>query len=210
MVRSGEVSVRRMATSRSAMPDPGSVTGHRPARWWGRWTWERVVAWMVVAGLALASIGAGVVALRSLPDDAVGEVDAVVVLGGGRGERVALGRELADNLDVPLVLSAEAILWGWRAGLACEPPVRCELPEPNATRGEARMVAGLAQANGWDEVAVVTSRFHVGRTRMLMRQCLDDVAVVGASRQGRWYRVPWDYTREALGTVAGLTVQRAC
>lgn len=173
-------------------------------------SWERVVAWMVVASVVVATIGSSVAWLRSLSDDEVVAADVVVVLGGGDGERVALGRELAEQYDVPLVVSSGAILQGWRAGLTCDEPVRCELPEPNATRGEARMVASLAETNGWEQVVVATTRFHVGRSRLLMRQCLDQVAVLGAKDPDPPPLRIWSYGREALATLAAISVHRAC
>ena len=142
--------------------------------------WERAVAWAVVAGVVIMALGAGLAIVRSVSDAEVAAPDVIMVLGGGEGERLALGRDLADRHEVPLVLSEGAILQAWRAGLACEEPIHCELADPSATRGEARRIAALAETNGWDHVVVVTTRFHVGRTRLLMDQCLDSPAVVGA------------------------------
>lgn len=172
--------------------------------------WERVVAWTVVAAVLVAALGSGLAWLRSIGDDEVVVADVVVVLGGGDGERVALGRELTEQYEVPLVLSSGAILQGWRAGLTCDEPVRCELPEPDATRGEARMVAALAETHGWEQVVVTTTRFHVGRTRLLMRQCLDQVVVLGATDPDPPPLRIWAYGREAVATLAAVSVHRAC
>lgn len=179
----------------------------RPAR---PTPWETVVAWTVVSLLILLTVSSALALLRAASDDEVVAPDVVVVLGGGSGERVALGRVLAEQHEVPLVLSEGAILEGWRAGLACNERILCEMPDPQATRGEARMVAALADLHGWDRVAVTTSRFHVGRSRLLMRQCLDDVAVVGAERDVALPQHLWSYSREATATVAAVTVHRAC
>ena len=172
--------------------------------------WERVLARGVLAAIVLLMVGAGLSTWYSRGDDEVVDPDVVVVLGGGGGERVAAGRALAEQHQVPLVLSAEAILHGWVVGLECEPPVFCELPEPHTTHGEARMVAALAAEHGWQRVVVATSRYHVGRTRLLMRQCLDEVAVVGASRQVWVGRHLFSAVREAVATVAAVSVRRAC
>ena len=76
----------------------------------------------------------------------------------------------------------------WRQAQAlCDGRVRvsfrvlCFTPNPNSTRGEAEEVARLAARRGWDSIAVVTSNYHVFRSRILFRRCYKGrVAVVGA------------------------------
>jgi uncharacterized SAM-binding protein YcdF (DUF218 family) len=144
--------------------------------------------------------------------DEVGPVDAVVVLGGGGGERLALGLEIAEAQDVPLVLSAEGIDVGRDQGLACRVDVLCIDPEPVTTAGEAQTVAALARTHGWDRVAVTTSSFHVNRARLLFHQCFasDAVDVAGARADGSLPRDVYRYGRELLGHAAAVTVRRAC
>src|SRR5439155_9466191 len=43
----------------------------------------------------------------------------------------------------------------------------CRTASPFSTRGEARMIAGLAKQNRWHTVVVVTSRYHIYRAHML-------------------------------------------
>ena len=88
--------------------------------------------------------------------------DAVVVL-GGHGARVAVGRQLVrDGAALELVLSS-----------GCPPdpggPVDAFhfTPVPFNTRGEARAVAQLVRERGWRSVIVVTSGYHVRRARLL-------------------------------------------
>jgi uncharacterized SAM-binding protein YcdF (DUF218 family) len=158
----------------------------------------------VVLAVAAAAVVAAVPRDDALPD----RVDAVVALGGSDA-RVTLARDIAAAHDAELVLSAGSIDFGRRQGLACDVDARCLRPDPDTTVGEARGMAELAAAHGWDTVVVATSSFHVNRSRLVFRQCLDDVAVVGtedpASPEVSRRRV-----RELAGMLASLTVQRAC
>ena len=47
----------------------------------------------------------------------------------------------------------------------------CFFPEPLTTRGEARAVARLAADNGWDNLIVVTSSYHLLRAETNISQC---------------------------------------
>lgn len=163
-----------------------------------------------VALLLLVGLLAGMVVWAAVPrDDALpADVDAVVALGGSPA-RVELAWEIATAHDAHLVLSAGSIDYGQRAGLACDVDATCLHPDPDTTIGEARGMAALAEEHGWDTVAVATSAFHVNRSRLVFRQCLDDVAVVGTDdpasrdRTGRTLR-------ELVGMLASATVERAC
>lgn len=108
--------------------------------------------------------------------------DAVVVLGGGQGERLAAARALLPRLpgDPPaLVLSvpyAEPLL-----GCGSVPghpgvAVRCLVPEPMTTAGEAAALVTLAADEQWQRVVVVTSDYHVTRARMLVTRCVEQLA----------------------------------
>jgi uncharacterized SAM-binding protein YcdF (DUF218 family) len=166
---------------------------------------------VLVAVSALVVLACALAALALWPrDDAVGQPDVVVVLGGAAAERAELGIELADRFEVPLVLSSSAAVFGERLGRDCdEPDTLCIVTDPENTTGEARGAADLADARGWRHVLVVTTEFHTARSRMLFRQCLGDrVAVVGAQRE-RWVGVG-QQLREFAGVVVGATVRRAC
>jgi hypothetical protein len=106
----------------------------------------------------------------------------VFVLGGAPG-RVEVGRGLSPepSADRPLVLSHEAIGFHESSGGSCRTAhVRCIRPRPVSTWGEAQAAAALAQHEGWPAVTVVTDDFHIPRSRLLMRRCLDvPVRVVG-------------------------------
>jgi hypothetical protein len=49
--------------------------------------------------------------------------------------------------------------------------VVCLRPSPDDTRSEAEAVGALAEARRWDALAVVTSRYHIVRARLLLRRC---------------------------------------
>lgn len=162
--------------------------------------------------VVLAMVGGITTTVALVPrHDTIGAVDAVIVLGGGAGERLALGRELADEREVPLVLSAEAIDEGARSGLTCDVEVVCLEPVPVTTAGEARTTRSLADQRGWDRIAVATSSYHVNRTRMLFGQCHGPrVDVFGVRASGSFATDLYRYTRELAGRIAGATIRRAC
>jgi uncharacterized SAM-binding protein YcdF (DUF218 family) len=142
-------------------------------------------------------------------DDIPDQPDAIVVLGGGRSERALLGIELRDRYDTPLVLSGSAWGYGYNLGLRCDVDAICVRPYPSTTSGEASTIAALAESYGGNHVTVVTTRFHTTRARVLFRQCFGDrVSVVGARPTEP--RALTTYVREAAGTLAALTVRRAC
>jgi len=171
---------------------------------------SRAIATALLVALAIVVIAAPVLAWPR--DDTPVAPDAVIVLGGAGAERTALGGALATEHRATLVLSSSAQYFGERAGLRCGQEVRCIDPDPETTRGEARAVAALAEANEWDRVVVATSRHHTSRARILFRQCLGDrVSVVGARRSdGSWWPGARGVGRELVGTVAAVTLQRAC
>ncbi|MFA9432856.1 ElyC/SanA/YdcF family protein [Egicoccus sp. AB-alg2] len=110
--------------------------------------------------------------------------DGPVAVLGGDPERLAAGLALSG---VPgerdLVLSAGSEYDYGRLGGDCdEPRVWCLRPVPESTWDEARGVAALARDRGWSQITVVTSDFHVTRTRLLMHRCIDaDVRVVAVA-----------------------------
>lgn len=47
----------------------------------------------------------------------------------------------------------------------------CFVPDPLTTRGEARAVSRMAAEHGWHHVILVTSDYHVERSRMIFGRC---------------------------------------
>ena len=119
------------------------------------------------------------------PDDEPGRADAVVVLSGSRIERLPKGLAVRRRAGGVLVVSGGFDpRWAQARRLctrASRPRVVCFTPRPNSTLGEAREVARLARSRGWRRIAVISSTYHVFRSRILFRRCVDAaVAVVGA------------------------------
>ncbi len=104
-----------------------------------------------------------------------GRADAVVVLAGAAAERLPVGQDLVDDgVADELVLSSTGLPGNAAADAVCadeRPRTTCFVPDPLTTRGEARAVAALARDNGWDEIVVVTSTYHVTRASMNLAQC---------------------------------------
>lgn len=148
----------------------------------------------------------GVVAPRNAP-----ATDAVVVLSGAERSRLAAGLAVIERHDRAILAISTEDAEG--PAETCDRPRRlCFHAEPFATRGEARAVAALAAEHGWDSVAIVTSTYHLSRSRMLVRQCFDgEVVMVDAGHGRRSERsVRRAIAREWVAYAAGLTVQRAC
>ena len=132
----------------------------------------------------------------------------VVVLGGGGGERLQAALHLVGEPGPgrELVLSEGAYSEWEVLGRSCrEESVTCFDPQPANTFGEAVTVAELARERGWDRVPVVTSDYHVTRSRLYFHRCLDvEVALVAAdsgySVGARVAGLPY----ELLGTFAAL------
>jgi uncharacterized SAM-binding protein YcdF (DUF218 family) len=174
---------------------------------------------VLVAALLLVALTATAAAIPQL--DPVGDVDAVVVLGGGSGERLQLGLEVIAQRPVTLVLAGDAVAEGAAIGLDCgtttvvdgrDVEVACVRPVPVTTAGEARATAELASVRGWRRVAVVTSTFHVDRARTLFHQCLgaERVDATGAVHRTHLAAELYRRTRELVGRVAAVTLRPAC
>lgn len=160
-----------------------------------------LVAWLVAC----------IVLFLTPDEDSPRRTDAVVVLAGDASHRIPSGLGLIGRGVAPLlVLSREpGPKWaGWRP-LCRRPAVVCFKADPYSTQGEAEAVARLADRGGWRSVAVVTSRYHVFRARMLFRRCVDGrVAFVGARYDRRW--LPLILPLETAKLVWAVTVDRSC
>ena len=102
--------------------------------------------------------------------------DAVVVLAGAASERLPVGRELMSAGSAPvLVLSTTDTPGNTNMDVVCkytqDPSIRCFTPSPLTTRAEARSIARLAADNGWDNIIVVTSKYHLVRAEANIEQC---------------------------------------
>jgi hypothetical protein len=139
---------------------------------------------LAAAGLVVTVLAAGGTqwsqAFVQASDPAVvrdGGSGPVMVLGGAP-ERVRVALALSDvpSESRPLVLSASAATFFERSGRSCaEPHVLCVSPVPENTYGESLLAGRLMVQHGWGELTVVTSRFHVARTRWQFGRCVASV-----------------------------------
>jgi hypothetical protein len=160
-----------------------------------------VAAWLVACGF-----------LFVWPrEDSVTRADAVVVLGGDADRRIPHGLDLVrDHVASRLLLSSEpGRKWArWRR-LCGRPRVDCFPADPYSTRGEAEAVSRLANRRGLRSVVVVTSRYHVLRSRLLFQRCFDGrLSVVGADYDRRW--LPLILPMETGKLAWALTGHRGC
>ena len=147
-----------------------------------RWA-IRLVLFLV---LLLAFAGATVYLFVFPHLDRVTHADAVVVLSGGRTDRLPKGLKLVQRGVAPTLVISDGLAKDYpQANALCrgrEPfEVICFKPDPYSTRGEAEEVARLAAKHRWRSLVVVTSRYHVFRARILFRRCFKGrLAVVGS------------------------------
>lgn len=150
------------------------------------------------------------------PDrDDPASADAVVVLAGGRKPRLSKGLTLMRRGVAPVLVISDAPAPGWpQANRLCRRGgsgfrVVCFKPDPYSTRGEAENVSELAARRNWRSIVVVTSTFHVTRSRMLFERCFDgDLAVVGADYE--LAQLPRYVASEWVKTIYALTLARGC
>lgn len=144
----------------------------------------------------LGLIGIGAILIVA---DPVEPVDAVVVLSGGGGDRLALAvsmheRGLAPNLVITdtkgvanrlLVREAEA------SGFPDDSIYITNL-QVESTVDEARAVREFAQNQGWTSLMVVTDPYHSFRTRFIFRRELRSSGIEIFVRPvvGHWFRSP--------------------
>ena len=157
----------------------------------------------------LAAFAAATAYLFVFPeDDALpARADAIVVLSGGRGHRLDEGLRLWRRGVAPTLVISDGNDPAWVEAyrLCRRPRVRCFKPDPYSTRGEARWTA----RQGWRSAVVVTSTYHVRRTRELFGRCFKGrLAVVEAEPPLENFAigVAWEWPKTAYY----LAVARGC
>ena len=148
-----------------------------------RWAFRAMLA----AFLLVAFVGATVYLFVFPHMDRVTRADAVVVLSGGRVDRLPKGLSLVQAGVAPTLVISDGRAEGYpQANALCRGGqtfhVVCFKPDPYSTRGEAEGVGRLARKHGWRSIVVVTSRYHVFRSRVLFSRCFSGkLAVVGSN-----------------------------
>lgn len=188
--------------------ETGRVTVVRRAGAFRGRSWTR----LILAGLGVIVVATGLTARLFLwpASDSPRQVDAVVVLSGDRGERLARGLALVRaGVSSTLVLDgapdSQLVLELCEGGQPFE--VVCLRPEPDSTRYEARAAARLASERGWRSVAVVTTTAHLTRAGVLFRRCMDTSVLMVEGR--RWPSLEL-VVHEWLGLGQALLLARGC
>ncbi len=146
--------------------------------------------------------------------DAPERADAVIVLSGDHGERLRLALNLIER-GVTSTLVFDGSLDSVRAVELCrggQPfEVICLQPPIDNTRGEARAAAGLASSRGWKRVVVATSTYHVARSALVFRRCIEgEVAMISAPAAGSPGMAVTQVLDEWLKLAYSRTVSRGC
>lgn len=115
--------------------------------------------------------------------DEPARADAVFVLSGDHGERLPIAMSLLYKRFVRTLVFVGTLDRAEEEQYCATRQVVefiCLRPNPDNTRAEARAAAELAESRGWRKIVVVTSNFHVARTRLLFDRCFDgEVRVMG-------------------------------
>lgn len=142
------------------------------------------------------------------------QADAVFLFAGGRGERLDRALSLMEEGIASTLVISHGEDWPEGRRL-CEEETRFEVvcfrPEPDTTRGEAQYVGRLAAERDWDRVVVVTSTYHVARSRILTERCASaEVEMVGANPRLDPPHALRVVVREWVGMIDILALDRAC
>ena len=170
---------------------------------------------LLLLGLALGWAIASAVLFVWPPRHRAARADAVIVLAGARGPRLAEGLELVRRGVAPVLVVSDGWSPTWpQANRLCAggpAPVRvaCFHPDPYSTRGEARAFARLAARRGWRSVVVVSSRYHIARARILFERCFHGAVYADGARESPWRRL-LAAPSETVKLAYALTLRRGC
>lgn len=186
-------------------------TRRRVPRWLG-WTLSIVVV------LFAAWIAVGYAVFVSPHVNKLEHADAVVVLGGPFVDgRLDYAKRLVDEQYADtLVISNGAerddpTHWPCTGFESAAAAVRCFIPEPDTTQGEAREIRGYAEQYGWTKIIVVTSSYHVSRARMIIERCFDgQVMMTSPAAPHSFARIASEYLYQTAGYAKAWTVTTGC
>jgi hypothetical protein len=137
--------------------------------------WRLVRRWLVsLCVLLVAAVMAGLPVYVRPQIDPLRHADAILVLGGLPYDRYPFGIRLGEQGWAPIVVLS---IDRWLTRLCATPHphfnLRCFMPDPPSTKGEAQELHRLAVHYGWRTVIVVTFRPHISRARFVLEQCFD-------------------------------------
>lgn len=181
---------------------------------------RRLIRWIVVAAVGFViflSWSWGMNPSTTGIDD-IHKGDAVVLFAGGRGERLQQALVLMEIGKADVLVLSNGNLDGWTdANDLCSGvvdrgfEVLCPTPDPDSTRGEARVFGELAEKRGWSSLVMVTSDNHVNRAKLLLSRCFDGhVDAVGATAELSLPGTAKRVTHEFLGHVLARSLARSC
>lgn len=160
--------------------------------------------WLVL-GVALVVLIAGLWPVYVRPRvDAPARADAILVLGGAHDGREKLGLRLASAGYAPRVLFSDPYEDSALMNRICHSrysfQVTCFDPSPRTTRGEGRELAGLAAAENWHRVIVITFTPHISRARYILGKCWDgELLMVDPEPHISIRRWAYDYVYQSAG-----------
>ena len=176
---------------------------------------RRPLSLLVIAAAAVFGFGIWLFLLR--PEDPLpSHADAVVVLAGSQA-RLPVALNLVEHgVAKTLVLSADSAANDPDRYALCRGPkpkryrLVCQRASPFSTRGEAQMIGGMAAQHGWRNLVVVTSRYHMYRSRIVIRRCTHAALSMRAADGDSWWEkaraIPLEYAKLARSQ----TLQRSC
>ncbi|WP_420540848.1 YdcF family protein [Mycolicibacterium septicum] len=168
------------------------------------------VAMVVVCAMLAGLIGLGWKVYQHPQTDPLRHADAIVVLGGTPYERFDLGLDLAQQGYAPyLLISRSTGADDRKMDKYCQGhfdfTVKCFIPDPWTTEGEAYEIRADAEKYGWRHIIVITYTPHVSRARYIVGKCFDgDITMVAsptASGPAFW---SWMYIRQSAGYAKAL------
>lgn len=174
-------------------------------------TWAAVAVAVVVLAGVLSALATARLAFWGRTD-VITSADAVFVLSGDHGDRLAKGLKLmARGVAPTLVLDGEPDFQRVADMCTSQQPfeVVCLRPAPDSTRAEAQAGARLARDRGWRQVVVVTSAEHAPRAGLLFRRCVTGEVKMVATKPPL-PTPPGAIRHERLGLLAALTFLRGC
>ena len=142
--------------------------------------------------------------------------DAVIALAGSDGDRLRTAVRLVEGGMAPILVVSEAYNLNRHEAerLRRSDPtfqVIWARPSPENTRGEARMIRRLVDEHGWRRIAVITSKYHLVRARLLINRCVHHEVLMIASnpRESVFARLR-HWIHECGGLIDAVVLRRGC
>lgn len=150
------------------------------------------LSFILLLYLGLVLIGAVLIVA-----DPIEPVDAVVVLSGGGGDRLALAIEMHERGLAPSLVITDTsrqanrlLIQEAEAGGFPEDEIYVTDIQVGSTVDEARAVRAFALDRGWDSLMIVTDPYHSFRARFIFRRELrgSDIEIYFRPVVGHWFR----------------------